>query len=184
MKQLKLKAVVGSVSGFLTIQEIKDYLRISNTSDDALLIDMRDYAVGLAEKCMGIDIISKTRVLYIDELNRSGSGSVILPFTSNMSNLSVVLNSVKDQDQADIDSADYEFKGLNNTQIVFKNLNQDDIYIDYTTPDLFDNELKIAVLKILGNIYDFRADFIAGKNVNRIPSDSMEMLNKYKIPFI
>jgi len=76
--------------------------------------------------------------------------------------------------------------------IVFKDPFFKNVLIQYTTAlwpvsgsnNLLGDALKHALLKVIGNIYDYRSDFMAGKTINILPISSMSFFNKHKNVYI
>ena len=108
MDQMEIHTIIGDLDTICPISEVKNYLRIENTTDDTLLEDIRQYASDCAENYAGIDFIAKRRKLFLSSLPYDGV--VILPFANeNIGSLDMTIHSVKDMDNNTID--DYEFLG-------------------------------------------------------------------------
>ena len=181
MDQMEVHTIIGDIDTICPVSEIKNYLRIDNTDDDSLLEDIRQYASDCAENYAGIDFIAKRRKLFLSSLPYDGV--VILPFANeNVGVLDMTINSIKDIDLNDI--TDYEFLGTRKSQIKFNDPNLTDIIIDYQTTGAVSQQFKMILFKMIANLYDFRSDFIAGKAVNILPGNTMQLLDKYKTPFI
>ena len=181
MDQMEIHTIVGDIDTICPVSEIKNYLRIDNTDDDTLLEDIRQYASDCAENYAGIDFIAKRRKLFLSSLPYDGV--VILPFANeNVGTLDMTIHSIKDIDLNDI--SDYEFLGTRKSQIKFNDPNLTDILIDYQTTGAVSQQFKMILFKMIANLYDFRSDFIAGKAVNILPGNTMQLLDKYKTPFI
>ena len=181
MDQMEIHTIVGDLDTICPVSEIKNYLRIDNTDDDTLLEDIRQYASDCAENYAGIDFIAKRRKLFLSSLPYDGV--VILPFANeNVGTLDITIISIKDIDLNDI--SDYEFLGTRKSQIKFNDPNLTDILIDYQTTGAVSQQFKMILFKMIANLYDFRSDFIAGKAVNILPGNTMQLLDKYKTPFI
>jgi len=181
MDQMEIHSIIGDIDTICPVSEIKNYLRIDNTDDDTLLEDIRQYASDCAENYAGIDFIAKRRKLFLSSLPYDGV--VILPFANeNVGTLDMTIHSVKDMDNNTIE--DYEFLGTRKSQIKFNDPNLTDILIDYQTTGAVTQQFKMILFKMIANLYDFRSDFIAGKAVNILPGNTMQLLDKYKTPFI
>ena len=182
MDQMEISTIIGDLDTICPISEVKNYLRIENTTDDTLLEDIRLYASDCAENYAGIDFIAKRRKLYLSSLPYDGV--VLLPFANmNVASPSqITIVSIKDQDLNDI--TDYEFLGSRKSQIKFNDPNLTDISIDYQTTGAVPQQYKMILFKMIANLYDYRSDFIAGKAVNILPGNTMQLLDKYKTPFI
>lgn len=181
MDQMEIHTIIGDIDTICSISDIKNYLRIDNTDDDTLLEDIRQYASDCAENYAGIDFIAKRRKLFLSSLPYDGV--VILPFANeNVGTLDMTIHSIKDIDLNDI--SDYEFLGTRKSQIKFNDPNLTDIIIDYQTTGAITQQFKMILFKMIANLYDFRSDFIAGKTINILPGNTMQLLDKYKTPFI
>lgn len=199
MRQLNTATPNNDSSYILSNDEIRYYLKLTeNTSNENALIErMRDYAIDHAENCMSVDILSKNRAYYLPELPKDGV--VYLPFVAldhGGSATAIGITHTTASGGGGILPSEYEIQGLNNSQIVFKDPFLKNIVIQYTTAvwpkdqtlpggkDLMFNALKQALLKVIGNIYDYRSDFMAGKTINILPISSMSFFNKHKNVFI
>ncbi len=182
MDQMKYTEL-GDITTLFTINEIKAYLRVDHNEDDTILSNMRSYALELIEGYSGVDFVSKQRQYFLPEL--PNDGVVVLPFANfNYDDLDVSGVSVKDLDDNSI--TDWKFMGLKKTQIKFNDSTLKDVIIEYTTPSqtLRSSTLQTALHKTMANLYDYRADFVAGKAINEVPSNVKELLDKFKTPFI
>ena len=199
MRQLSTATPNHDSSIILSNDEIRYYLKLTeNTSlENALIERMRDYAVDHAENCMSVDILGKNRSYYLPELPKDGV--VYLPFVAldhAGSATAIQITYSQGSGGGGIDSSEYEIQGNNNNQIVFKNPFHKNVIIQYTTSlwpkdqtqpggkDLMFDALKHALLKVIGNIYDYRSDFMAGKTINILPINSMSFFNKHKNVYI
>lgn len=181
MDQMEIHTIIGDIGTICPINEIKNYLRIDNTDDDTLLEHIRQYASDCAENYAGVDFIAKRRKFFLSSL--PFDGVVILPFANeNVGTLDMTIHSIKDIDLNNI--SDYEFLGTRKSQIKFNDPNLTDILIDYQTTGAVAQQFKMILFKMIANLYDFRSDFIAGKAVNILPGNTMQLLDKYKTPFI
>ena len=181
MDQMRIHTIIGDIDTICPISEVKNYLRIENTTDDALLEDIRQYASDCAENYAGVDFIGKRRNFFLSSLPHDGV--VILPFANeNFGNTDIIIHSIKDEDNNDI--TDYEFIGIRKIQIKFNNPNLTNIMFDYQTLGAVQQQFKTILFKMIANLYDYRSDFIAGKAVNILPGNTMQLLDKYKTPFI
>lgn len=199
MRQVTTATPNHDSSVILSNDEIRYYLKLTeNTSlENALIERMRDYAVDHAENCMSVDILSKNRAYYLPELPKDGV--VYLPFVAvdhNASATAIGITYSSGSGGGGIDPSEYEIQGINNNMIVFKDPFLKNVLIQYTTAlwptdqtspggkDLMFDALKHALLKVIGNIYDYRSDFMAGKTINILPISSMSFFNKHKNVYI
>ena len=179
----------------LSNDEIKYYLKLreNDSNENSLIERMRDYAVDHAENCMNVDILSKNRNYYLPELPKDGV--IYLPFVAldhSASATAIGITYSSGSGGGGISSSEYEIQGINNNIIVFKDPFYKNVQISYTTAswptsgsnNLLGDALKHALLKVIGNIYDYRSDFMAGKTINILPINSMSFFNKHKNVFI
>ena len=182
----------------LSNDQIRYYLKLTEntTIENALIERMRDYAVDHAENCMSVDILSKNRSYYLPELPKDGV--VYLPFVAvdhGGSATAIGITYSSGSGGGGIDPSEYEIQGINNNIIVFKNPFLKNVVIQYTTAlwptdqtgggkNLMFDALKHALLKVIGNIYDYRSDFMAGKKIKILPISSMSFFNKHKNVYI
>ena len=179
----------------LSNDQIRYYLKLTEntTIENALIERMRDYAVDHAENCMNVDILGKNRQYYLPELPKDGV--VYLPFVAldhDQSATAIQVTYSSGSGGGGIDSSEYEIQGINNNIIVFKDPFFKNVLIQYTTAlwpvsgsnNLLGDALKHALLKVIGNIYDYRSDFMAGKTINILPISSMSFFNKHKNVYI
>ena len=182
-------------STILSNDEIRYYLKLTEntTIENALIERMRDYAVDHAENCMNVDILGKNRQYYLPELPKDGV--VYLPFVAldhDQSATAIQVTYSSGSGGGGIDSSEYEIQGINNNIIVFKDPFFKNVLIQYTTAlwpvsgsnNLLADALNITMLKAIGNIYDYRSDFMAGKTINILPISSMSFFNKHKNVYI
>ena len=171
MRQIKINATLGSE--IITTTEVKNYVRIDTTADDALIATMITQARIWAENFISRDIVSKNRTYYID---RTDTGLFDLPFSPVASISEITINNII--------TTNYEILGLDNETIELDQGSADRVKITYITSGLNDSLLKQALLQLVSTYYDNRADFIASQSVSEIPSNVKVVLSSYKTMFL
>jgi len=171
MRQIKINATLGSE--IITATEVKNYVRIDTTADDALIATMITQARIWAENFISRDIVSKNRTYYID---RTDTGLFDLPFSPVASISEITINNII--------TTNYEILGLDNETIELDQGSADRVKITYITTGLNDSLLKQALLQLVSTYYDNRADFIVSQSVSEIPSNVKVVLSSYKTMFL
>ena len=171
MRQIKINATLGSE--IITTTEVKNYVRIDTTADDALIATMITQARIWAENFISRDIVSKNRTYYID---RTDTGLFDLPFSPVASISEITINNII--------TTNYEILGLDNETIELDQGSADRVKITYITSGLNDSLLKQALLQLVSTYYDNRADFIESQSVSEIPSNVKVVLSSYKTMFL
>lgn len=171
MRQIKINTTLGSE--IITTSEVKNYVRIDTTADDALIATMITQARIWAENFISRDIVSKNRTYYID---RTDTGLFDLPFSPVASISQITINNII--------TTNYEILGLDNETIELDQGSADRVKITYITSGLNDSLLKQALLQLVSTYYDNRADFIASQSVSEIPSNVKVVLSSYKTMFL
>ena len=171
MRQIKINATLGSE--IITASEVKNYVRIDTTADDALIATMITQARIWAENFISRDIVSKNRTYYID---RTDTGLFDLPFSPVASISQITINNII--------TTNYEILGLDNETIELDQGSADRVKITYITSGLNDSLLKQALLQLVSTYYDNRADFIESQSVSEIPSNVKVVLSSYKTMFL
>lgn len=171
MRQIKINATLGSE--IITASEVKNYVRIDTTADDALIATMITQARIWAENFISRDIVSKNRTYYID---RTDTGLFDLPFSPVASISQITINNIV--------TTNYEILGLDNETIELDQGSADRVKITYITSGLNDSLLKQALLQLVSTYYDNRADFIESQSVSEIPSNVKVVLSSYKTMFL
>ena len=171
MRQIKINTTLGSE--IITTTEVKNYVRIDTTADDALIATMITQARIWAENFISRDIVSKNRTYYID---RTDTGLFDLPFSPVASISEITINNII--------TTNYEILGLDNETIELDQGSADRVKITYITTGLNDSLLKQALLQLVSTYYDNRADFIASQSVSEIPSNVKVVLSSYKTMFL
>ena len=171
MRQIKINTTLGSE--IITTSEVKNYVRIDTTADDALIATMITQARIWAENFISRDIVSKNRTYYID---RTDTGLFDLPFSPVASISEITINNII--------TTNYEILGLDNETIELDQGSADRVKITYITSGLNDSLLKQALLQLVSTYYDNRADFIESQSVSEIPSNVKVVLSSYKTMFL
>ena len=164
MHDIKINSTTGSE--LVTTQEVKDFVRIDTSSDDAIISRMIVTARIWCENYIGKDIVAKNRTFYLQEVD----DRFTLPFSPIAS-----ISSVTSKNTA----IAFEFYGLDDTIIEIGSLPADEVKVTYITTGISDDLIKEAILHLVSTYYDNRADFIEG-NISEIPTSAKNILQSYK----
>jgi len=170
MRQIKINATLGSE--IITTTDVKNYVRIDTSADDALIDRMIIQARIWAENFISRDIVSKNRTYYIDNTD---TGLFDVPFAPITSISEVSINNTE--------TTNYEILGLDNETIELDQGSADRVKITYITSGLNDALIQQALLQLVSTYYDNRADFVSG-SVSEIPTNVKMILSSYKTMFL
>jgi len=170
MRQIKINSTLGNE--ILSVQEVKDYVRIDTSADDALLSGMISQARIWCENYISRDIVSKNRTYYIDT---TANGLFDLPFGPITSVEEITIDGTA--------TTAYEILGLDNETIELDQGSAERVKITYITAGLNDSLLKQAMLQLISTYYDNRAEFVEG-SVSEVPTNVRVILSSYKTMFI
>lgn len=132
-----------------TLAEAKNYLRIDNVADDALITSMITNARRRAEKYLNSDIISKEREVYYPVLN--------CEVNLYYSPISTITEVEVDGVVQTIDEG-YETLGLDNPLVRILSSGSEKVKISYTTAGRDNDEIKLGVLALIAENYYGRTD--------------------------
>jgi len=169
MRQIKVNSLLGNE--IITLGDVKNYVRIDSDDDNAIITNMITQARIWCENYISRDIVPKNRTYYMD----STSGLFDLPFAPVATIESVTVEG---------EAATYTEYGLDDLSIELDGGPSLNVKITYTTAGLNDGLIKQALLQMVSNYYDNRADFEIGKAVNEIPTNVKSILSGYKTMFI
>lgn len=169
MRQIKVNSLLGNE--IITLGDVKNYVRIDSTEDDSIITNMIEQARIWCENYISRDIVPKNRTYYMD----STSGLFDLPFAPVASIVSVTIEG---------EAATYTEYGLDDISIELNGGPSLNVKITYTTAGLNDGLIKQALLQMVSNYYDNRADFEIGKTINEIPTNVKNILSGYKSMYI
>lgn len=170
MRQIKINSTTGSE--ILTTQEVKDFVRIDTTSDDAIISAMITQARIWCENYISKDIVAKNRSYYIDKTN----GVFDLPFAPVASISEITIDGTA--------TTSYEVLGLDNETIELDAGPSERVKITYVTNGINDALIKQAMLQLISTYYDNRADFKTGVTISEIPTSTKSILSSYKTMFV
>jgi len=174
MRQIKINSTLGNE--IISIAEVKDYVRIDTSADDALIGHMITQARIWSENYISRDIVAKNRTYYLDA---TATGLFDLPFGPVASISEITISGTA--------TTAYEILGLDNETIELDQGSAERVKITYATAGLSDSLLKQALLQLVSTYYDNRADFIGGSannSVNEIPTNVKSILSSYKTMFL
>lgn len=170
MRQIKINSTLGNE--ILSVQEVKDYVRIDTSADDALISGMISQARIWCENYISRDIVSKNRTYYLDT---TPTGLFDVPFGPISSIEEITIDGTA--------TTAYEILGLDNETIELDQGSAERVKITYITAGLNDSLLKQAMLQLISTYYDNRAEFVEG-SVSEVPTNVRVILSSYKTMFI
>ena len=169
MRQIKVNSLLGNE--IITLGDVKNYVRIDSDDDNAIITNMITQARIWCENYISRDIVPKNRTYYMD----STSGLFDLPFAPVATIESITVEG---------EAATYTEYGLDDLSIELDGGPSKNVKITYTTAGLNDGLIKQALLQMVSNLYDNRADFVTGTIVSDIPTNVKNILSGYKTMFI
>ena len=139
---VRVNSTTGTADSIVTLEEAKNYLRVTNTQDDTLITAMISNAILQAEKYLNSDILAKTRTQYV--------GSAEEPFNLYYAPVaSVQTVTIDGQEQS---TETYQLKGLDNP-LVCTDANGVNVVVNYTTQGITDGSVKQGVLALIAWLY-------------------------------
>jgi hypothetical protein len=176
--------IINSVTGseIVTLQQVKDYVRIETTADDVLLATIISTAHSWCEGFLSRDIVAKNRTVYYRKVDHNSSyfnsaemNPIRLPFAPVASIVSVT---------AEGSAAAYEIKGVGSDEIILNQSPALDVKVNYITQGLTDAEIKTAIFILCSTLYDNRTDFVTGTIATTLPINIRTILNPFKEVYI
>ena len=169
MRQIKVNSLLGNE--IITTADVKSYVRIDTNEDDALITNMITEARIWCENYISRDIVAKNRTYYLSDT----SGLFDLPFAPIDTVTGVTIEG---------EAATFTEYGLDDLSIELDGGPSSNVKVTYTTAGLNDGLIKQALLQMVSNLYDNRADFVTGTIVSQIPTNVKSILSGYKTMFI
>ena len=137
----------------ITLAEAKNYLRIENVKDDALITSQISAARELAENYLSRDILPRQRQVFFNRV----SEPFTLPYAPINTGVDITIT------VEDVAYTDFEVKGFNNPTIVmnyqieengdFYIIDTRDVLVSYTTLGINDANIKQGVLAAVAFLY-------------------------------
>jgi uncharacterized phiE125 gp8 family phage protein len=169
MRQIKVNSLLGNE--IITAADVKSYVRIDTNEDDALIANMITEARIWCENYISRDIVAKNRTYYLSDT----SGLFDLPFAPIDTVTGVTIEG---------EAATFTEYGLDDLSIELDGGPSSNVKVTYTTAGLNDGLIKQALLQMVSNLYDNRADFVTDTIVSQIPTNVKSILSGYKTMFI
>lgn len=176
--------IINSVTGteIVTLQQVKDYIRIETTADDVLLATIISTAHAWCENYLSRDIIAKNRTVYFRDVNHARSyfmdadaNPIRLPFAPVASIVSVTVEG---------SAAAYTVTGVGSDEILLDSSPAKDVKVNYITQGLTDAQIKNAIFVLCSTLYDNRTDFVTGTIATSLPIGVRAILNPFKEVYI
>ena len=127
-----------SNSDIISLAEVKNYLRVTNTQDDIEIQDMLDNSIDAIERYLEQDILAKDRRMYLE--------SVIDPFQLYYAPLGSVGVSEVSVDGEVLLESSYELLGIEDPKVDLMNFPAEKVNVRYTTKGITDlSKLKQGI---------------------------------------
>jgi len=170
LTQIKISSTIGSE--VISVQDVKDFVRIDTSADDTLISRMITTAREWSENYMTRDIVSKSRIYYLPNVDNR----FLLPFAP--------ITSISQVEVDGTVTTNYQLFGLNEQVVLLNSLPSEEVKVTYVTTGLPDESIKQALLQLVASYYDNRSNFVVGESVNEIPTSTKTILTSYKTMFI
>lgn len=166
----------------ITLQEAKDYLKVTAASEDDLITQMIKTAEEQAQKHTDLCVNATNVALYITDCEQDSKGyyTVDLPYTGTVTNL--VVNSVLKGVETTLDSDQYWIKGKDSLSITPQLTSTQDAEFNITyivAPLNLPEGFKDACLKLVADYYEQRGNESVVP-VMALRNNTKAMLNKYR----
>ena len=173
----------------LTLEEVKDYLRVDTTSEDDLITSFITAARRQVEARTLRPLITQTWLLSLDFSDISEI--VYINKFPLQSVYSITYTDLNGDDQTmyetdyivDFNSNPCRVQFINLPSTINNQINAMQIYFDCGYGDLASDvpeDIKLAIKYIIGHYYENRQDVVTGTQVNEIPQSSQFLLEPYR----
>lgn len=136
----------------VTLEEVKNYLRITNSRDDAFIESIIPNARIRAERYLNSDIVSKQRREYFDCITE--------PINLRYSPISTVDTVLIEGETMTVDT-DYTVEGLDNPLFKLEQASADKVTITYTTAGIDAQLVKPGILALVAELYHSRTEKVS-----------------------
>ena len=119
-----------SNSDIISLSEVKNYLRVTNTQDDIEIQDMIDNSIDAIERYLEQDILAKDRRMYLERVSE--------PFKLYYAPLGSVGVSEVQAEGETLSEGSYELLGIDDPSISFQGYPMNKVNIRYTTKGIQD----------------------------------------------
>lgn len=148
----------------ITLQQVKDHLRVIGTEEDSHLTVLSDAAVALAEKYLDYPLVTKNVTVQYDSM----MARFDLPLPTETSTKPVITYTDEEGDSQVVPVADYIFNYFATPNyVVFKkdvelpDIEDDSfVTITYTSTGNLHHDVRAAILLIIGHMYENREDAV------------------------
>ena len=132
----------------VTLAEAKNYIRVTNTSEDTLITSMISNATRRIEAYINTDIVAKQRAMFLDRADE--------PFGLYYAPINTTIAPVVEVDGEVQTTGAYEVIGLENPLIRLESTFAEKIKVTYTTKGIADDGIKPAILCYVAYLYHGR----------------------------
>ena len=138
----------------ITLAEVKNYLRVTNTQDDAEIQDAIDNSIDAIERYLDIDILAKSRQMYVDYVDEP-INLYYAPIDTSV-DLAVSVSGTPE--------VGFEQLGIEDPKISFTGA-RSAVLISYTTKGITDlSKLKQGIKRRVAALYFERGDATMNTN--------------------
>ena len=145
---VKVVSTLTAPSSIVSLDQAKLYLSVTNTQEDVMITSMITSAILQAEKYLNSDILSKTRQMYLANVDEP----INLYYAPILSVESVYLDG-----RLQVEGEGYEVLGLDNPFITFNHVSANiaqKVLIEYTTAGISDESVRQGILALVSYLYD------------------------------
>ena len=146
-----------SNADIISLAEVKNYLRVTNTQDDAEIQDAIDNSIDAIERYLEQDILAKDRRMYLDSVSEP-----FQLFYAPLGSVGIVEVQVNGET---LTEGSYELSGIEDPKIDLMNSNSRKINIRYTTKGITDvSKLKQGIKRRVAALYFDRGEATMNTN--------------------
>jgi uncharacterized phiE125 gp8 family phage protein len=178
------------VTALLSLQKAKNYLKVEETEDDALIEEMVEAAMEACENYTEVFFRTKT-IAVVFSLAEVNAGLLVLPFGPNQQIVSVERSDTDGTFSALTEGSDYgkygqDFLSLNVNRVWKSGCGRSNGQIRVTYTAGYDEEVLLpklclqAVCKLLADLYENRGDTVIGTIVATLSNNHKALLNPYR----
>ena len=143
-----------SVQDIISLSEVKNYLRVTNTQDDNEIQDEIDNAIDAIERYLDIDILAKSRQMYIDCVDEP----INLYYAPINTSVDISVTSSGNAEEG------FDMLGIEDPKIRFGGRTED-VVISYTTKGITDlSKIKQGIKRRVADLYFARGEATMNTN--------------------
>jgi len=178
----------------LSLAEVKDHLRVSGIHDDGLISGLIAAARQMAESHTGRPLINQTWKVYLDKFPANG----VIELKPSVVSITSIKYTDTDGAEQTLAASEYELdtsRTVNLIRLAYDKSwpstlsHPQSVYCEFVAGYGADNKavpqaIKQGMLLVIGHLYEFREDAIAGTIIARVPIASEYLFQPYLIPVV